>query len=315
MKYLITGVAGFVGSSLADKLLEAGHEVIGIDCFIDYYPRQIKERNLLKAKSYNNFTFIEADILQIDLKKILAGVDVVYHQAAQAGVRASWGQSFSIYTDNNIFATQRLLEAAKDHLPSLKKVVYASSSSVYGHAETLPTRESILPKPVSPYGVSKLAAEHLMVLYTTEFGIPTASLRYFTVYGPRQRPDMAFNRFIKAGLLGEEIAVYGDGEQSRDFTFISDILAANIAAAENKTEQLVFNIGGGSRVTVNQVLSLIEDIIGRKLKVKYHPRAIGDARHTGADTTLAREALNYQPKVSLKEGLAKEAAWLQETLT
>jgi nucleoside-diphosphate-sugar epimerase len=315
MKYLITGVAGFVGSSLADQLLEAGHEVIGIDCFIDYYPRQIKERNLLKAKSYNNFTFIEADILQIDLKKILAGVDVVYHQAAQAGVRASWGQSFSIYTDNNIFATQRLLEAAKDHLSSLKKVVYASSSSVYGHAETLPTRESILPKPVSPYGVSKLAAEHLMVLYTSEFAIPTASLRYFTVYGPRQRPDMAFNRFIKAGLLGEEIAVYGDGEQSRDFTFISDILAANIAAAENTTEQLVFNIGGGSRVTVNQVLSLIEDIIGRKLKVKYHPRAIGDARHTGADTTLARQELNYQPKVSLKEGLAKEAAWLQETLT
>ncbi|MCB0323990.1 MAG: GDP-mannose 4,6-dehydratase, partial [Bdellovibrionales bacterium] len=240
----------------------------------------------------------------------------IFHLAAQAGVRASWGKDFSIYTGNNIYATQRVLEAAKGEgvRNSLKKVVYASSSSVYGHAETLPTVETLLPKPISPYGVSKLAAEHLMVLYSKEFGVPTASVRYFTVYGPRQRPDMAFHRFIRAGLKGETLRVFGDGEQSRDFTFISDAVAATIAAASAEEEALVCNIGGGSRVTVNEVLSMIGDILGEKLKVEHQEREKGDARHTGADTTKAREALGYNPKVGLRDGLTAEASWLREMI-
>lgn len=316
MRCVVTGAAGFVGSSLTDALLAAGHEVIGIDCFIDYYPRAIKERNLQAARQSKNFQFIEDSLLNVDLVKLLQGAHWIFHQAAQAGVRGSWGKDFEIYTDNNILATQRLLEAAKnsDVRKTLKKIVYASSSSVYGHAETLPTTEDILPQPISPYGVSKLAAEHLMVLYQKEFSVPTISLRYFTVYGPRQRPDMAFNRFIRAGLTGEQIVIYGDGEQSRDFTFIDDIVAANIAAAQSTTSELVLNLGGGNRVTVNYVLDALRNIIGKDLNVRYQDRQYGDAQHTGADTARAKSALSFQPKVALEEGLRREVAWLKETV-
>lgn len=316
MRSVITGVAGFVGSSLADRLLAAGHDVVGIDCFIDYYPKAMKLKNLERARSNSKFTFIEANLLDYDLAKLLEGADYVFHQAAQAGVRASWGTSFSIYTDNNILATQQLLEAAKSERvkTTLKKVVYASSSSVYGDAETLPTTETLRPAPISPYGVSKLAAEHLMVLYTKEFDVPTASLRYFTVYGPRQRPDMAFHKFIRAGLTGEGISVYGDGSQTRDFSFIEDIVDANIAAAEKTTKDLVFNIGGGSRVGLKAVIDTIGEILGAPLKAEYLPRALGDVAHTGADTTLARTQLGYQPKIDLKNGLSREAKWLEQLL-
>lgn len=313
MRCVITGVAGFIGSSIADQLLSVGHEVIGIDCFIDYYPREMKENNLTSAKSFKNFQFIEGNLLNLDLPKILAGTEVIFHQAAQAGVRSSWGKDFAIYTDNNILATQVLLETTR--LPqikeSLKKVVYASSSSVYGDAESLPTSETALPCPLSPYGVSKLAGEHLMVLYTKEFGTPTASLRYFTVYGPRQRPDMGFHRFIKATLTGEEITIFGDGEQSRDFTFISDAVNANILAASSAAPELVYNIGGGSRVTVNQVLKTIEEISGIKPKVNYIARQYGDVKHTSADTSRAARALGYAPKIKLVEGLTAEMNWLK----
>jgi nucleoside-diphosphate-sugar epimerase len=316
MKCVVTGAAGFVGSSIIDRLLSQGHEVAGIDCFVDYYPKEYKLRNLEKARSHDNFRFLEANLLALDLKELLAGSQWIFHQAAQAGVRASWGESFSIYTDNNILATQRLLEACLDESvkESLEKVVYASSSSVYGSAETLPTTEKTLPRPVSPYGVSKLAAEHLMVLYATEFGLPTASLRYFTVYGPRQRPDMAFRKFITAALKGETLTVYGDGEQSRDFTFIEDIVTANIAAASSKTKELVFNIGGGSRVTVNEVLAKLRAIINTDFSVDYKPTAIGDARHTGADTSLAKKELSFATTVSVEEGLRREAEWLERWL-
>lgn len=313
MKCLVTGAAGFVGSSICDRLLSDGHSVVGIDSFVEYYPRRIKERNLEGALSSDTFTFIENDLLKADLDSILSDVEVVFHQAAQAGVRASWGSYFSAYCDNNILATQRLLESCTKSR-TLRRVVYASSSSVYGDAESYPTTETILPRPVSPYGVSKLAAEHLMTLYASQFGVPTVSLRYFTVFGPRQRPDMAFNRFISAALKKEELTLYGDGEQSRDFTFISDIVDANLSAAERGASGSVFNIGGGTQATVNDVLRFLEELIG-PLKIKKFERQVGDARHTSADTSRAKKDLGFSPKVTLKEGLAREVKWLEEMLS
>lgn len=316
MKYLVTGAAGFIGSSITDALLSRGQEVTGIDCFVDYYPRELKLRNLDSARSSSKFSFIEENLLEADLPEILEGVDVVFHQAAQAGVRASWGATFSVYTENNIRATQRLLETVKaqPERERVKRIVYASSSSIYGTAETLPTTELTLPAPVSPYGVTKLAAEHLMVLYAKEFGIPTASLRYFTVYGPRQRPDMFFNRIIRAALMNREMDLFGDGEQSRDFTFIDDIVQANLLAGETKTPSFVFNVGGGARVTVNEVIVMLEGIMGQKIKIRRLARAVGDARHTGADTSLMQRELKFRPQIPLREGLKREVEWLEQSL-
>lgn len=313
MQCVVTGVAGFVGSSLCDRLLADGHTVVGIDCFIDYYPREVKERNLAGARAHPRFSFHECNLARDEFASLLEGAEWVFHQAAQAGVRASWGGSFQTYTDNNVLATQRLLEALRE-VPTLQKVVYASSSSVYGDAERFPTPEDTLPRPVSPYGVSKLAAEHLMVLYAREFGVPTTSLRYFTVFGPRQRPDMAFHRFIRAGLTGAEIVVYGDGEQSRDFTFISDAVEANILAAQRGAPGSVYNIGGGTQATVNEVLTTLERELGR-LKIRREERQVGDARHTSADTSRARAELGFAPQVSLADGLSREVQWLRSQLT
>ena len=312
MHCLVTGAAGFVGSSLTDRLLELGHTVVGIDCFTDYYAKETKLSNIESAKANSNFTFYEENLLEADLASRLEGVDWVFHQAAQAGVRASWGQYFDTYTDNNVLATQRLLEGVRA-VGGVKNVVYASSSSVYGNAETRPTSESLIPEPVSPYGVTKLAAEHLMRLYASEFDVPTVSLRYFTVFGPRQRPDMAFNRFIRAGLSKEEILIYGDGEQSRDFTFIDDIVAANIAAAEKGKPGSVYNLGGGSTVTVNEVLEMLRSELG-ELNVNYVERQAGDARHTSADTSQAQGALDFSPKVSLFDGIRAEIEWMRTQL-
>ncbi len=316
MHCLITGVAGFVGSTLCDRLLQLGHTVRGIDCFTEYYARSIKESNLAVARDNKNFSFVEADLLQTALDPLLDGVDWVFHQAAQAGVRASWGNYFDTYTQNNILATQRLLEAVVERAnrgQHLKKLVYASSSSVYGNAERFPTSEDLLPMPVSPYGVTKLAAEHLMGLYASQSNVPTVSLRYFTVYGPRQRPDMAFNRFARAALKKEEITLYGDGEQSRDFTFIEDIVAANILAAERGPRGAVYNLGGGAVTTMNQALAIIEGITG-KLNVVRHSAQRGDARHTSAETKKARTELGFAPKVSLQEGLRREIEWMEKSL-
>ena len=306
---LVTGCAGFIGSHLCERLVHEGHQVVGIDCFTDYYPRPVKESNLAWLRTQSAFRFVEANLLDVDLPALVNGKTWIFHQAAQAGVRASWGDDFRIYTDNNILATQQLLEAAKDS-SALEKLVYASSSSVYGDAESYPTHELMRPQPVSPYGVSKLAAEHLCSLYHRNFGVPAVSLRYFTVYGPRQRPDMAFHRFISALRAGRPIMIYGDGEQTRDFTFISDAIAANLLAAERGLPGGVYNIGGGSRVTVNAVIAMLEEIAGQKAAVTYQAQQKGDVRHTGANTSLAKRELGFETGVGIQEGLRQEYEWL-----
>ena len=309
MKCLVTGAAGFVGSSLSEELVRLGHQVVGIDCFIDYYPRICKEDNLEELKKSDRFTFVEQSILKADLQKLLSGVDAVFHLAAQAGVRASWGRDFEIYTENNIRGTQRLLEACKDI--KLKKFIYASSSSVYGDTDSLPMKETDYLQPVSPYGVSMLAAEHLVYLYWKNFKIPTISLRYFTVFGPRQRPDMAFHKFLAASLRGEPIEIYGSGEQTRDFTYISDIVSAHLPAAESPVEGEIFNIGGGNRISMIKLIPVIEKISGEKLTILSRPTQKGDARHTYADITKAMKILHFKPTVSVQEGLEKQLTWIK----
>lgn len=309
MKSLVTGAAGFIGSHLCEYLVEKGFQVVGIDNFMDYYPRSIKEANIADLRRDKNFKFVEASLLEVDLVKLMDGIDVVFHQSAQAGVRASWGKTFKIYCDNNILATQMLLEACRES--PVKKFVYASSSSVYGDTKDLPMRESSLPCPVSPYGVSKLAAEHLCFLYYKNFGIPTIALRYFTVYGARQRPDMAFHRFFRWALENQTLKVYGDGEQSRDFTHVDDIVEANWLAFEKALPGEVFNIGGGSRITLNGVIEIIMEIAGRELEVDYEDKQKGDVRHTMADMAKAKEKLGYKPKVLIQDGLKTEYDWIR----
>lgn len=308
---IVTGAAGFIGSHLVEALLNQGKQVIGIDHFNDYYDTSLKRKNILSFLDRPNFKLVEDDIQTADWQTLLADAEVVYHQAAQAGVRASWGEGFRAYTERNINATQVLLEAAKN-AKNLQRFVYASTSSVYGNAETLPTSETISPQPVSPYGITKLASERLCGLYHHNFGVPFTSLRYFTVYGPRQRPDMAFHKFFRSVLLDEAIPVYGDGQQTRDFTFVSDAVAANLAAASTpEAVGEIFNIGGGSRVVLTEVLDTMEQIVGRPIRRNHVGSAMGDARHTGADVSKANKILGYQPKVSLAEGLKQEWEWIQ----
>jgi UDP-glucose 4-epimerase len=312
MKYIITGAAGFIGSTLTDTLLAdpAVEQVIGIDAFTDYYARPLKESNLEQARENDRFQLVEQDIQDVDWIALLSGgIDGVFHLAAQAGVRASWGDDFSIYSNTNILATQRLLEACRE--PGIR-VVAASSSSVYGETKTFPMKEEHRPQPVSPYGVSKLASENLGVLYHRNFGLPTVNLRYFTVYGPRQRPDMAFMKFIKAGFTGAPIHIYGDGEQTRDFTFVQDAVAATIGAMKTGKPGGVYNIGGGSRVSVNEMLKTLEELVGQKLNIQYTERAHGDVTHTFADTSAAKADLHFEPQVSLREGLQREIEWYKE---
>ncbi len=309
-KCLVTGVAGFIGSHMAESLLAQGYEVVGLDCFTDFYPRARKQHNLRQLRSSPGFRFLEADLCSAGLQPFLANVDCVLHLAAQPGVRSSWGRNFSSYTENNILATQRLLEAAKD--TGLGRFVYASSSSVYGDTPDLPTREDSLLRPVSPYGVTKLAGEHLCRMYHLSFGLPTVVVRYFTVYGPRQRPDMAIYRFIKAIQDGRAIPVYGDGEQTRDFTYVGDAVEGTLRAMESNAIATVFNIGGGSRVTINETVRLLEQVIGRDALLDYQGAQPGDVRHTLSDTSRARQLLGFVPQVDLERGLEAQAAWLSK---
>lgn len=312
MNIIVTGTAGFIGSHLAKRILSEGAEVTGIDCFLDYYPGIIKERNLSGLLAQPGFTFVEADITELDWSEMLHGKDAVFHQAAIAGVRASWGGRFNEYARNNILGTQLILEASKE--ANLKKFVYASSSSVYGNAESLPVDEATPARPISPYGVSKLAGEHLVSLYHKAYGVPTVSLRYFTVYGPRQRPDMAFHKFIKAVHAGETIEVYGDGTQTRDFTYVDDAVSANLNALSGGRTGGIYNIGGGSRIMLIDAIRLIESVVGRKADIRFADKQKGDAAHTYADVSLAENELNYSPSYDLERGLTEQYEWIKDNM-
>ncbi len=306
MRALVTGAAGFIGSTLVDRLLADGLEVTGVDCLTDYYDITLKRRNLAGAVANSRFQLLELDLGAADLAA-LPEVDVVFHQAAQAGVRASWGREFGSYVHHNVLATQRLLERYRG--TPLERFVYASSSSVYGDAERYPTDEAMMPRPFSPYGVTKLAGEHLVLLYGRNFGMPVSALRYFTVYGPRQRPDMAFHRFCRALLEGDEIVVYGDGRQSRDFTFITDAIEANIRAWKRSAPQGVYNIGGGSQVEVLEAISILGRALSVQARLRFEPLPPGDPLRTRADATRLQADLGYTTQVGIEQGLAAEAEW------
>ncbi len=304
MNVIVTGAAGFIGSRLSLRLLEAGCRVTGIDCLTDFYDERIKRRNLEPLLARRGFRWLQADLNELPLRRVLRGAEAVYHLAAQAGVRDSWGGQFDVYIRQNIRATQRLLEAAKD-LP-LRRFVYASSSSVYGLTPDMPFRETSPLHPLSPYGVSKLAAEDLAFLYFQCFGVPTVSLRFFTVYGPGQRPDMAFHKFLKAVHEGRPITVYGDGKQTRDFTYVDDIVAANLAALERGRPGQVYNVGGGHRERLDRLFRVLESVCGRPVRLRHGPAQKGDAPHTSADIGKARRELGFVPRTGLADGLAAE---------
>jgi nucleoside-diphosphate-sugar epimerase len=309
MKALLTGSAGFIGSTLAERLLADGHSVVGVDALTDYYDPTLKLRNL-EAIAASGFEFVEGDLNVVDLAPLLDGIDVVFHLAGQPGVRASWGDTFGEYVEQNVRSTQRLLEACK--VAGTGRFVYASSSSIYGDAQRFPTEEDDLPAPISPYGVTKLAGEHLVRLYAKAFGLSAVALRYFTIYGPRQRPDMAFNRFIGAALNDGTIKIFGDGEQVREFTYVGDCVEATCAAATRGESGAVYNIAGGSETTVNQVIEVIGELAEKPPRVEYLEAMKGDARRTGADISRARAELGYEPRVDLREGLARQVAHAKE---
>jgi nucleoside-diphosphate-sugar epimerase len=322
-KALVTGCAGFIGSQLTERLIGQGHSVVGIDSFEDYYDPAAKERNLEEALRSPLFRLVRANVLDLarpdaeerfgtTLSELVSETDRVFHLAAQPGVRASWGSTFETYTNNNVLATQLMLEAAR--LGGIEAFVYASSSSVYGNTDVFPMREDARCLPYSPYGVTKLAAENLCQLYWRNFGVPTVSLRFFTVYGPRQRPDMAFHRFFSAMTENRPIVVYGDGAQTRDFTFIEDILDG-IVAAPVAPPGSILNLGGGSRVALTEALDLLGEAAGRKPEIDYVLKEAGDVRDTLASIDRARELIGYEPRVSLAAGLKAEYAWFVDVLT
>ncbi len=308
MRSLVTGAAGFIGSHLVEKLLKSGHAVIGVDNFLDNYPRHCKENNLAPFLRHPKFSFVAEDLTRTDVKRLLEGVDYVFHLAGQPGVRSSWGSEFARYTENNISATQLLLEAAKE--TKLRKFVYASTSSVYGDTSDLPMREDGLTRPVSPYGATKLAAEHLCHIYHKAYGLPTVALRFFTVYGPRQRPDMFFHIFMRALLTGDPVPLYDDGEQTRDFTYCGDIVDGLVNAAQYPGHGEVFNLGGGSQVSLLAAIALAERLAGTRAKLQRFDRQRGDVRHTRARLDLAREKLDYFPQVDLEKGLEQQWQWI-----
>jgi UDP-glucuronate 4-epimerase len=306
-RYVVTGCAGFIGSHLTEALLSAGHDVLGIDAFSDYYEPKLKRTNLAKALENDTFTLVEGDVLELPIERLFAGSDGIFHLAAQPGVRGSWGAAFATYVRDNILASQRVFEATAK---VGARCVWASSSSIYGNAEGYPTREDARPEPISPYGVTKLACEHLGQSHRIAFGLDHVALRYFTVYGPRQRPDMAFTRLLNALVAGTPFHVYGTGEQSRDVTYVADAVSATIAAMDAAPQEAVYNVGGGTETTLNDVIALAEELTGRRLDTSYERAMEGDVRRTSADTTLIREQLGWQPRVDLRSGLEAQIGWL-----
>lgn len=307
----MTGCAGFIGSTLAAELLRCGHEVVGIDSLTSYYDVSLKTANL-NLLTNARFSLVQEDLATTALEPLLKEkFDAVFHLAGQPGVRASWGSEFGSYTVNNIDATQRLLEAVL-RSGHQTRFIYASSSSVYGQAETYPTTEDMLPRPFSPYGVTKLAGEHLVGLYRENFGLDTTSFRFFTVYGPRQRPDMAFTRFLKAAVAGDEVGIFGTGEQIRDFTYVDDIVAALIQASLTTNElPLVMNLSGGSSVSVNEIIETIRQIANTTVTVRYQTAVNGDVARTGGNSDLARNSLGWIPETSLETGLDRQLQWVR----
>lgn len=311
MNILVTGAAGFVGSHLCEKLLlDTNINIIGVDMFTGPTPKELKQWNLKDLLQNPRFTFVQTDLLKADLEQLLDGVNVVYHLAGMPGVRASWGKDFDPYVMNNILVTQRLLEAVKNK--PLDKFIYSSTSSIYGEKDGM-VPEDAIPTPLSPYGITKLTGEHLCNVYHTSYQIPVVIIRYFTVYGPRQRPDMAFHRFIKQILKGEPLTLFGDGTQSRDFTYISDCVegTSSILRKNNVIGQTI-NIGGKERASVNDVIAMIEELTGKKAKMEFLPKMNGEPKHTWADISKARTLLDYDPNVTLKKGLAKELEYIRE---
>jgi nucleoside-diphosphate-sugar epimerase len=312
MRCIVTGVAGFIGSHLAQALVAQGHEVVGVDCLTPYYGRLRKEANLREAGNSGPFQFLELDLEYAPLTALFKRADVVFHLAGQPGVRSSWGTSFADYVRNNVTVTQRLLEASGH--AGIMRFVYASSSSVYGNTPRLPTSESDPCRPFSPYGVTKLAAENLCTAYADNGIVETVSLRYFTVYGPRQRPDMAFSRFINMALRGEPVPLYAGGEQIRDFTYVDDVVRANLAAAVRPVRPgALFNIAGGVRVTMADVLLLLEEVMDMPLDIRRTQPQPGDVRATAGDTAAANETLGWSPSVDLRSGLERQVNWQRET--
>lgn len=311
LKVLLTGIAGFIGSTLSERLLESGYEIIGLDSFTPYYSKEQKLSNLQRSLRYKDCEFIEGDLLEVDLAVLLGRVDAVLHLAAQPGVRPSWSQ-FNVYVQNNILATKRLLdEAAK---VGIQKFVFASSSSVYGDAESYPTIEGVSPKPVSPYGVTKDTCEKLCHVYHKTYSIPVAMLRFFTVYGPRQRPDMAFHNFIESMLAGKRITIYGDGNQMRDFTYVGDIVEGIVSALETDLEEEALNLGSGRPVRLMDVIKILQTQTASKSEIVYAEKQKGDATKTFADIRKAETLLDFHPDTGLNEGLAAQIAWHRERL-
>ncbi len=302
---LVTGAAGFIGSHLVDRLLEDGLEVVGVDAFTEYYSRERKLKNLAKAKSSGRFELVEGDLLKLDLAALLRGANSVVHLAAEPGVRSSWGENFSRYLERNLWATQRLLEALSG--TGTARIVFASSSSVYGSAEGGPLREDAPKRPASPYGLTKLAAEELVATYARERGVQATILRFFTVYGPRQRPEMALSRFISATLQGRPIEIFGDGTQEREMTYVSDVVEATGSAIEAPPG--IYNIGGGSRVAVNELVEHVQRALGTRSEVIYGPPARGDVRSTWADLEKATKVLRYRPRIGIEEGIRAQVEW------
>ncbi len=311
MRALVTGVAGFLGSTLAEALLREGFEILGVDAFTTNYETARKRANLAGLLAGAGFRFVEADLRTAPLAPLLDGITHVAHLAAIPGVRASWGDSFREYAEHNILATQRLLEAARDR--DLTSVAVASSSSVYGVPSHMPTSEDELPRPISPYGVTKLATEALVHAYRHEMGVPAVALRYFTVYGPRQRPDMGFHRFFEASRRGEAVTIYGDGRQTRDFTYVDDAVSATVASLKERPPEFAYNVGGGHRVTLNEVLGLMERVVGRPIERRHVEAEPGDPRDTASDSRRARRDLGFAPRTSLEEGLGRQWEWQRNT--